>query len=142
MESSSSSFKVFWRKRLPRRYRFIYYSLTLIAVILILIIPAYTSWSYLNNLNKESELAEILEADNQNSNTLMLARKGLKECSQLEARLESIDPNSSEYETVSASYDSIRQEIAELMPSLVKSYDENGLPVLMPYREYLKKTVE
>lgn len=140
MGNSSSSFMVFWRKRLPKRYRYFYYILAFIAIILLLVIPAFASYSYLNNLNKDNELIELLEVDNNTRNTTMLVKMELEEYSRLQAALESTDPNSPEYETARASCDSLRQEIADTIPSLIKGYDKDSLPVLMSYQEYLKKT--
>lgn len=142
MENSSSSYKTFWRKRLPKRYRFFYRTLALAAACLLFVVPTFLAWSFLNNFTKESELAEILEVDNNNMNAVKKVSRDLKEYSQLEAKLETIDPGSAEYKEIKSTCDSLRQEVAGTMPSLVEGYDEQGVPILMSYKEFLERTTD
>lgn len=142
MESSSSSYKTFWRKRLPRRSRYIYRTLIVIAICLLFIVPTFLAWSVLNDLNKDTEMAELLYCDSMDRNTVTIVRKDLEECDRLEAELETADPGSAEYEAARVSYDSLRRQIAETMPGLVEGYDGDGLPILMTYKEYVKKTIK
>lgn len=140
MDCSSSSYKTFWRKRLPKRFRHIYGALAIVAALMLFVIPTSLAWSFLNDFAQESELAEILEADNNNMNVVQTVRRDLKECDQLEAKLRDTDPKSAEYKSIKSSCDCLKQEVAGTMPCIVEGYDEYGVPVVMSYKEFVEKT--
>ncbi|MBN2168630.1 MAG: hypothetical protein JW738_05245 [Actinobacteria bacterium] len=133
---------VFWRKPLHGPVKIVFYFFAAICLSLILVVPTYVSLTFYKNHNAEKELQNILDAGTEFEQLSKEVRQELDDYDQIQAKLHSVDPGSHEYNELKESGNALRQDIASKMPALVESYDEEGLPVLMTYKEYVETTLK
>ncbi|MBN1288489.1 MAG: hypothetical protein JXA49_02500 [Actinobacteria bacterium] len=133
---------VFWRKPLYGKLKIISYFFTIVCLGLILVVPTYVSYTFYKNHSADKELQHILDSGAEFDQLSREVKQELDEYNQLQSELESIDPGNPEYAKLKESSNALRRNIAARTPNLVKSYDEEGLPVLMTYKEFIGTTIK